>query len=69
MKFEGKFLVTAVEDTGVGIPEDSVGKLFKFFGKVEKTNNLNKTGLGFGLTISKMITNQLGGDISVISRH
>ena len=41
--------------------------MFKFFGKVSSTKKINKGGMGFGLTISKMIVQQLNGEIRVES--
>jgi signal transduction histidine kinase len=35
-------------------PED-LNKLFKFFGKLQTNNGMNKGGMGLGLSISKMI--------------
>ena len=48
-------LITSVKDTGIGINPDDIQKLFKFFGKVSSSKKINKGGMGFGLTISKMI--------------
>ncbi len=50
-----EFLVTRVEDTGTGIKEANLSKLFKYFGIVQRANKINKSGLGIGLTISKGI--------------
>lgn len=54
-------------DTGVGIGTGDLDKLFKFFGMISKTKEINKGGMGLGLTISKMILHQLGGEIGVAS--
>jgi signal transduction histidine kinase len=48
-------LNTEVEDTGIGIKADDLTKLFKFFGKLHNSSNINKGGMGLGLNISKMI--------------
>ena len=40
-----------------------MGKLFKLFGFLDTTKNLNNKGIGLGLHISKMICQQFGGDI------
>lgn len=61
-------LVTDVEDTGVGIKPEDLLKLFRFFGTLSKTKDINRGGMGLGLTISKMIVKQLGGEISVSSK-
>ena len=57
------YLITKIHDTGIGIQEENIDKLFKFFGTLEKSRKINKGGMGFGLTISKKILEQLGGDI------
>ena len=46
---------------------EDLQKLFKFFGCITKSKNVNKGGMGLGLTISKMILQQLSGDIEVES--
>ena len=45
-----------VEDTGIGIKSEDVNKLFKLFGCLETSPKINKTGIGLGLTISKMLS-------------
>ena len=64
---EKKNLITEVSDTGIGIQPDDLEKLFKFFGCITKSKDINRGGMGLGLTISKMIIQQLQGDISVKS--
>ena len=60
-------LEAIVEDTGIGISQVDLFKLFRFFGCLAKSRDINKGGMGLGLTISKMIIQQLGGDIGVTS--
>jgi signal transduction histidine kinase len=48
-------LITVVQDTGIGIKNDDLNKLFKFFGKLTTSSKINRGGMGLGLTISKMI--------------
>jgi signal transduction histidine kinase/CheY-like chemotaxis protein len=48
-----------VSDTGTGIKEEDKGKLFKMFGKLEATTNINTQGVGLGLTISQNLVNVL----------
>ena len=50
-----KELTTKISDTGIGIKQEDLSRLFKFFGCVVKTKNINSGGMGLGLTISKMI--------------
>ena len=54
-------------DTGIGIQPNDLAKLFKFFGCITKSKDINRGGMGLGLTISKMIIQQLKGDIEVKS--
>lgn len=56
-----------VEDTGVGMTKQQVASLFTNFTKIMDNRELNKEGVGLGLTISKNIAQALGGDIEVQS--
>ena len=58
-------LVLAVMDTGVGIKTEDQAKLFKLFGTISSTKQLNTKGVGLGLSICKMITTEFGGDVAV----
>ena len=60
-------LSVSVQDTGIGIKPEDLAKLFQFFSQVSSSKNINKSGMGLGLTISKMIIQQLGGEIEVKS--
>lgn len=44
-----------VEDSGIGIKEEDFNKLFKMFGQVKDTNDVNPKGIGLGLTICNKI--------------
>ena len=57
-----------VKDTGVGIKEENLQKLFKLFGLIEATKELNTNGIGLGLHICKMIIEQFGGVITCKSQ-
>ena len=64
------FLKFEVSDTGVGISKQDIPKLFKMFGMLSKhRNQLNQSGSGLGLSISKRIVESLGGKIKVKSRE
>jgi signal transduction histidine kinase len=41
-----------VKDTGIGIKEEDMAKLFKLFGFLDSTEELNTGGIGLGLHIS-----------------
>ena len=58
-----------VKDTGIGIKEEDMGKLFKLFGFLDSTEELNTGGIGLGLHSSRMIVRQFGGEIICKSVH
>jgi len=49
---EKSYLEVQVQDTGMGIKEEDQAKLFKLFGFVESTQEMNTRGIGLGLVIS-----------------
>jgi signal transduction histidine kinase len=60
-------LIFDIIDTGVGIDNDKFKELFTAFNKIMKNRNLNREGVGLGLTISKNLAIKLGGDLLVES--
>ncbi len=52
-----------VTDTGIGIKDEDQNKLFNLFGFLDSSKEINTQGIGLGLHISKMIVQQLGGEI------
>ena len=52
---KNELLKVKVVDTGRGICETDIHRLFKLFGKLERTANENVEGIGMGLTICKRI--------------
>ncbi|MBD5541187.1 MAG: acetyltransferase, partial [Lachnospiraceae bacterium] len=54
-----------VEDTGIGIREEDLGKLFQSFQQVDSKRNRNIEGTGLGLAISKRLMTLMDGDIRV----
>ncbi len=58
-----KFLEVEVKDTGIGIPEESVEKVFERFHQVEGASNESRKGTGLGLAISKGFVELMGGQI------
>lgn len=65
-----KFLVFEIRDTGVGMAPSEMKNLFTMFSTINKhKKSLNIRGTGLGLTISKRLTEMLGGNITVESRE
>jgi hypothetical protein len=56
-------LEVEVKDTGIGISEENMGKLFKAFGQIDTRKNRNVEGTGLGLAISKNLLELMGGSI------
>ena len=57
----------SVEDTGVGIPEESLDKIYERFYRVDKSRSREVGGTGLGLSITKSIVLQHHGSIDVKS--
>jgi signal transduction histidine kinase/CheY-like chemotaxis protein len=60
-------LVFYVKDTGKGVTDEQIQFIFERFMQVASTISPNEDGVGLGLTISKAIINQFGGEIWVES--
>lgn len=56
-----------VADTGIGIPPDSIDRLFERFYRVDKSHSKKVNGTGLGLSIVKHIVQSSGAEISVKS--
>ncbi|WPC42453.1 PAS domain S-box protein [Clostridium sp. JS66] len=59
----------SVSDTGIGIPEDKMDRLFKTFSQIDDSYTKKYGGTGLGLSISKHLVNMMNGDIWVTSKH
>ena len=57
--------VLEIEDTGIGIDPEWTGRIFEPFRQESEGLGRNYEGLGLGLTVTRRVTEQMGGEISV----
>ena len=58
-----------VTDTGVGISEDNLRKIFDAFSQADMHRNRRAEGTGLGLSIVKKLVESMDGDIRIVSRE
>jgi two-component system, OmpR family, sensor histidine kinase SenX3 len=66
--FEGSEIVIRVSDTGIGIPESKLPRIFERFYRVDKARSKATGGTGLGLSIVKHVAENHGGRVTVESR-
>ena len=67
---KSKNIITfAVKDTGIGMNEEQLGKVFEEFAQAESSTSKDYGGTGLGLPISKKMTEMMGGDMVVESKE
>lgn len=64
---QGAFVNVTITDTGVGIRESDLPRIFDRFWRGETARSAFPTGSGLGLSIAKLLVDQLGGTIRVLS--
>lgn len=62
-------LKIVVEDTGIGIKKEDLGKLFESFQQLDSKRNRNIEGTGLGLSITKQLLTLMNGKIEVESEY
>ena len=64
-----KYFYITVADSGMGIPEDSIERIFERFYRVDKSHSKEIGGTGLGLTITKSSVARHHGTIKVFSKE
>jgi two-component system, OmpR family, sensor histidine kinase SenX3 len=65
--FEGSEIVIRISDTGIGIPEGKLPRIFERFYRVDKARSKETGGTGLGLSIVKHVAENHGGRVTVES--
>jgi signal transduction histidine kinase len=65
---EANRITVEVSDTGIGIPEDALSRVFTEFYRAQNARSLDVDGTGLGLVLVKDVAEQHGGQISVRSQ-
>ena len=68
LKYENQKAIVSIVDTGIGIEEENMPKLFEKFFRIEGKTKDNSPSSGLGLSIAQSIAELHGGEISVTSR-
>jgi len=63
------WLTFAVSDTGIGMTEEQLSRLFEAFSQAEASTRSRYGGTGLGLAISRHFCHMMGGDLTVESTY
>ncbi len=67
IRYRNQVVEFQIEDTGVGIPEGEMERIFKPFERVRRPDTPSVMGTGLGLTITRLLADIMGGNIDLIN--
>ena len=68
LKTEGNMFVAVIDDSGPGIPQDKLERVFEPFIRLEESRSNATGGSGLGLTLARAIAREHGGDVVLQNR-
>ena len=68
-QYGGHFIGFIVEDSGIGIRDEDMPRLFSSFEQIDKDRNRGIIGSGLGLSIAKRLTDLMGGKLTAESKY
>jgi PAS domain S-box-containing protein len=67
VQWQGEQVLVSVKDTGVGIAQDMLPRIFDLFAQGTQTPTRSVRGLGIGLTLAKRLVEMHGGEVQALS--
>lgn len=67
VSYRSQVAVIKVRDTGVGISQNNINRIFQPFERIRKVGEPHIAGTGLGLTITRLLVDIMGGDLEVNS--
>ena len=65
---DAEYVYIAIQDTGIGIPEEGLPRIFERFYRVDRARSSEIPGTGLGLSVVKHLVQTFEGEVSVSSK-